>query len=46
MAYDQAWDEHFAARPCVSLCLFIVGDLDPPARERVAAHQEQVLPPA
>jgi hypothetical protein len=41
--YDRAWDEHFAGRPCVSLCLFIVGDLDAPARERIAAHHDLVL---
>ena len=33
--YDRAWDEHFHDRPCVSLCLFIVGDLE---RERRAAQ--------
>jgi hypothetical protein len=27
----------------VSLCLFIVGDLDAPARERIAAHHDEVL---
>jgi hypothetical protein len=43
VAYDEAWDEHFHDRPCVSLCLFIVGDLDAPARERIAAHHDQVL---
>jgi hypothetical protein len=43
VAYDQAWDEHFAQRPCVSLCLFIVGDLDTPAREQIAAHHDDVL---
>ena len=43
VAYDKAWDEHFAGKPCVSLCLFIVGDLDAPARERIAAHHDQVL---
>ena len=32
--YDRAWDEHFHDRPCVSLCLFIVGDVD---RDRRAA---------
>jgi hypothetical protein len=26
--YDRAWDDHFHDRPCVSLCLFIVGDLE------------------
>jgi hypothetical protein len=33
--YDAAWDEHFHDRPCVSLCLFIVGD---PERDRRAAQ--------
>ncbi len=33
--YDRAWDDHFRDRPCVSLCLFIVGDLE---RERRAAQ--------
>jgi hypothetical protein len=41
--YDRAWDEHFAGRPCVSLCLFIVGDLDAPARARIAENHDQVL---
>jgi hypothetical protein len=26
--YDRAWDEHFHDRPCVSLCLYIVGDVE------------------
>ena len=43
VAYDRAWDEHFAGRPCVSLCLFIVGDLDGPERAAVAAHHDLVL---
>jgi hypothetical protein len=33
--YDRAWDDHFHDRPCVSLCLFIVGDVD---RDRHAAQ--------
>ena len=33
--YDRAWDDHFHDRPCVSLCLFIVGDLD---KDRRAAE--------
>ena len=41
--YDRAWDEHFHDRPCVSLCLFIVGDLDGPERAAVAAHHDLVL---
>jgi hypothetical protein len=36
VAYDRAWDEVLHGRPCVSLCLFIVGDLDPSERaERI-----------
>ena len=31
--YEAAWDAHFHDRPCVSLCLFIVGDLE---REQLA----------
>jgi hypothetical protein len=31
VAYDTAWDEYFRDRPCVSLCLFIVGELETPA---------------
>jgi hypothetical protein len=27
-AYDRIWDESLHGRPCVSLCLFIVGDLE------------------
>lgn len=41
--YDRAWDEHFAGRPCVSLCLFIVGDLNGPEPALIAAHHDQVL---
>jgi hypothetical protein len=33
--YDRAWDDYFHDRPCVSLCLFIVGD---PEREHRAAQ--------
>ena len=33
VAYDRAWDERFHGEPCVSLCLFIVGDLDAPAEQ-------------
>jgi hypothetical protein len=43
VAFDRAWDEHFAGRPCVSLCLFIIGDLDAPGREKIAAHHDHVL---
>jgi hypothetical protein len=43
VAYDRAWDEHFAGRPCVSLCLFIVGDLDGPERAAIAANHDLLL---
>jgi hypothetical protein len=33
--YDTAWDAHFHGRPCVSLCLYIVGDVE---RDRRAAQ--------
>jgi hypothetical protein len=33
--YDQAWDEHFHDKPCVSLCIFIVRDVE---RDRRAAQ--------
>lgn len=33
--YDQAWDEHFHGKPCVSLCIFIVRDVE---RDRRAAQ--------
>jgi hypothetical protein len=46
-AYDRAWDERFHGEPCVSLCLFIVGDLDAPAEEahvdRLAEMHDGVL---
>jgi len=47
--YDRAWDERFGGRPCVSLCLFIVGDLEAPAErthvERLAQTHDGVLVP-
>jgi len=47
--YDRAWDERFGGRPCVSLCLFIVGDLEAPAEqthvERLAQTHDAVLVP-
>jgi hypothetical protein len=49
VAYDRAWDERFHGRPCVSLCLFIVGDLDAPAEQshvdRLAQTHDAVLVP-
>jgi hypothetical protein len=41
--YDRAWDDHFHGRPCVSLCLFIVGDVDGRRVEQVAATHDRVL---
>ena len=41
--YDRAWDEHFAGRPCVSLCLFIVGDVDAGRVAQVGATHDHVL---
>jgi hypothetical protein len=38
VSYDAAWDAHFHGRPCVSLCLFIVGDIE---RDRRAAQLAQ-----
>ena len=49
VAYDQLWDERFHGRPCVSLCLFIVGDLEAPAEQthvdRLAQTHDAVLVP-
>ncbi len=43
-AYDRAWDEYFRDHPCVSLCVFIVGDLDLDARvTQFAATHDAVL---
>ena len=46
-AYDRAWDERLHGRPCVSLCLFIVGDLEARAEEahvqRLAEMHDGVL---
>jgi MEDS: MEthanogen/methylotroph, DcmR Sensory domain len=41
--YDRAWDEHFRDRPCVSLCLFIVGEIDGPRVAQVGATHDRVL---
>jgi hypothetical protein len=43
VAYDRAWDDHFHGRPYVSLCLFIVGDVDGRRVEQVAATHDRVL---
>jgi hypothetical protein len=42
--YDAAWDAHFHDRPCVSLCLFIVGDVERDRRAaQIAPTHDQVL---
>ncbi len=42
--YDAAWDAHFRDKPCVSLCLFIVGDVERDHRAaQIAATHDQVL---
>jgi hypothetical protein len=43
--YDRAWDDHFHDRPCVSLCLFIVGELDAPRVAQIGATHDGVLVP-
>ena len=43
--YDRAWDDHFHDRPCVSLCLFIVGDVDAPRVAQIGATHDGVLVP-
>ena len=43
VAYDEAWDEHFAGRPCVSLCLFIVGEVDAGRVAQIGATHDRVL---
>jgi MEDS: MEthanogen/methylotroph, DcmR Sensory domain len=42
--YDAAWDARFHGRPCVSLCLFIVGDVERDHRAaQLAATHDRVL---
>jgi hypothetical protein len=42
--YDAAWDAHFRGKPCVSLCLFIVGDVERDRRAaQIAATHDAVL---
>ncbi|WP_270024112.1 MEDS domain-containing protein [Solirubrobacter phytolaccae] len=42
--YDAAWDAHFHGRPCVSLCLFIVRDVERGARrDQVAVNHDAVV---
>lgn len=37
LAYDRAWDDAFRGRPAVSLCVYIVDDVDEAARARRVA---------
>ena len=47
VAYDAAWDAHFHGKPCVSLCLFIVGDVERDHRTaQIAATHDAVLSPS
>jgi hypothetical protein len=41
--YDRAWDAHFRDLPCVSLCVFVVGEIDAPRIAQVGATHEGVL---
>jgi hypothetical protein len=42
--YDAAWDAHFHDRPCVSLCLFIVRDVEHDRRAaQLALTHDSVL---
>jgi hypothetical protein len=43
--YDRAWDDHFRDLPCVSLCLFVVGEIDAPRVAQVGATHDGVLVP-
>jgi hypothetical protein len=49
LAFDRAWDEAFHGRPAVSLCVYIVDDVDDGARSRQAealgaVHDGLLLP--
>ena len=49
LAFDRAWDDAFHGRPAVSLCVYIVDDVDEAARERRVAsmasfHDGVVVP--
>ena len=42
--YDTAWDAHFSNRPCVSLCLYIVGEVERDQRAaEIAATHDRLL---
>jgi hypothetical protein len=42
--YDTAWDAHFRDRPCVSLCLYIVGEVERDHRAaQIAATHDHLL---
>jgi hypothetical protein len=50
LAFDRAWDEAFRGRPAVSLCVYIVDDVDDAARARrvetLAPFHDGVVVPA
>ena len=50
LAFDRAWDEAFHGRPAVSLCVYIVDDVDDAARARrvdaLAPFHDGVVVPA
>jgi MEDS: MEthanogen/methylotroph, DcmR Sensory domain len=50
LAFDRAWDEAFHGRPAVSLCVYIVDDVDDAARGRrvdaLARFHDGVVVPA
>jgi len=41
--YDRAWDDHFHDRKCVTLCLFVVGEVDAGRVAQVGATHDHVL---
>jgi hypothetical protein len=51
LAFDRAWDDAFQGRPAVSMCVYIVDDVDEAHRERrvqtlAAFHDGVVVPGA
>jgi len=42
--YEAAWDAHFHDKPCVSLCVFVVGDVERDRRmAEIAVTHDSVL---
>jgi hypothetical protein len=44
LAFDRAWDEAFRGRPAVSLCVYIVDDVDDASRSLAPVHDGLLLP--